>query len=416
MSSIESTTFSYDPFAVPVMTDPLPFYEVLRRDHPVFYLDKYDGYFFSRFDDILELLSLSDNALMESEGSLPTPIALRTRNHGAPPDAPDDPFPIAQRLGMPTYGEVRRAHIKPLMPRGAAALSASVAELANSRLDELIPRKRFNLTREYGGFVSSTVIMRLMGMPDEMAERSLEIINSGTRTDPELGGFDSGAVARGAIEMYLPYVQARFDAGADGSVPMVDGLIHYRYKGRSLTPPQVAQQLVCAFIGGIETVPKIVAHGLMELAARPDQLAAVRADVEKNVPTAAEEMIRYCAPAQWFMRTVHKRVTVAGHILEPGQRAFYLVASASRDEREFDNPNEFRWNRQITRTLAFGFGPHFCIGAHLARMEIKVMVETFLKRVQEFTFDMQAAQRPLSSFQWGWNVLPVLIEAAAQRH
>jgi cytochrome P450 len=410
MSNAAEMLDAYDPFAVPVMTDPLPFYEVLRREQPAFYLPKYNGYFFSRFEDIRELLSYADNTFLQSEGSLPTPAALRQINHAAPALPADQPFPLSQRLGMPVHGEVRQAHLSPLMPRKAAALNAWVVELANARLDVLLPTRRFNLTREYGGIISATVMMHLMGMPAEFAERSLDIVNSGTRTDAQQGGFDSAAVARQAIQSYLPYVRARFDAGADGSVPMVDGLIHYRYKGLPLTVAEVAQQLVCAFIGGIETVPKIVAHGLMELAARPDQLAAVRADLDANAPKAAEEMIRFCAPAQWFMRTVHKRVSIAGQRLEPGQRAFYLVASALRDESEFDHPNEFRWNRNIVRTLAFGHGMHFCIGVHLARMEIKAMVQTFLRRVQKFSFDMQAAERPLSSFQWGWNTLPVVIE------
>jgi cytochrome P450 len=304
---------------------------------------------------------------------------------------------------------VRRAHVRPMMPRDVKHLAGRIRDMANARLDVLLPQGRFNLTRDYGGFVSSGTIMHLLGMPEELAERSLDIINSGTRTDPELGGFDSGAVAREAIAFYLPYVEARFAAGADGSVPMVDGLIQWRHEGRQLTPAQVAQQLVCAFIGGIETVPKIAAHGLMELNNHPDQMAAVRADLEANVPNAAEEMIRYCAPAQWFMRTCYKPVTVAGQALRPGQRAFFLVGSALRDEREFENPDEFHWDRHIPRTLAFGQGVHFCIGTHLARLEIRILVDAFLRRVPKFSFDMAEAVRPPSSFQWGWNKLPVVI-------
>ncbi len=404
--------FEYDPFSPPVMSNPLPFYEILRRDHPVYYNEKYDGFFFSRFDDIVELLSIADNGLMELEGSLPTPATLRVRNSAAPAIPPDDPFPLAQRLGMPTYGEVRRAHVKPIMPRDVKKLGDFIRNRANDRLDELLPKRRFNLTRDYGGFMSSGVIMHLMGMPLELAEQSLDIINSGTRTDPETGGFDSGAVAKQAIEYYQPYVQARFDAGADGSVPMVDGMINYRYNGRDLTPTQVAQQLVCAFIGGIETVPKIVAHGLLELSKRPGQLEAVRADLDANIPSATEEMIRYCAPAQWFMRTAQKPVTIAGQPIAPGQRVFALVASALRDEREFENPNEFHWDRKIHRTLAFGQGVHFCIGAHLARLEIRILVDVFLRRAQSFSFDMDNAIRPMSSFQWGWNSLPIVIGEA----
>jgi cytochrome P450 len=391
------------------MSDPLPFYKVLRREHPVFYSPRYDGYFFSRFADAHEMLSFVDNSFMQSEGSLPKPAVIRQKNVGAPALPPDGPLPLAQRLGMPVYGDIRRAHVRPLMPHAVAALTEFVRRLANARLDVLLPTRRFNLTREYGGIVSSSVIMHLMGMPLELAGKALDIVNSGTRTDPEVGGFDSSAVAQEAIQFYLPYVEKRLAAGADGSVPLIDGLFKYRYQGRQLTVPEVAQNCVCAFIGGIETVPKIVAHGLMELWRHPDQLTAVRADLSANVPKVAEEMIRYCAPAQWFMRTVHKRVTVAGQTLEPGQRAFFLVASALRDENEFENPDAFIWNRVIPRTLAFGHGVHFCIGAHLARMEVRVMVEAFLRRVPEFSFDLAAAVRHPSSFQWGWGTLPVVI-------
>jgi len=193
---------------------------------------------------------------------------------------------------------------------------------------------------------------------------------------------------------------------------MVDGLINWRFEGRALSPIEVAQNLVCAFIGGTETVPKIAAHGLMELAARPEQLRAVRESLEANVPKVVEEMIRFCAPAQWFMRTAHKDITIAGQAIRPGQRVFFMTASALRDEREFRNPDEFQWDREIPRVLSFGHGMHFCIGVHVARMELQVLVETFLRRVPDFNIEMfrmdQAVRHP-SSFQWGWNSLPVKI-------
>jgi cytochrome P450 len=163
-------------------------------------------------------------------------------------------------------------------------------------------------------------------------------------------------------------------------------------------------------VGGTETVPKITAHGLMELAARPDQLAAVRADLETNVPIVVEEMIRYCAPAQWFMRTAHKDVEVAGQQIKAGQRVIVLFGSAARDPEEFERPDEFLWNRPIQRVLSFGFGQHHCIGLHLARLEIRTLVRQFLERVPEFHFDMDKSVRLPSSFQWGWNSLSVVID------
>jgi cytochrome P450 len=170
---------------------------------------------------------------------------------------------------------------------------------------------------------------------------------------------------------------------------------------------EAAVQMLGVFIGGTETVPKIVAHGLWELSRRPDQVAAVREDLAANVPVAREEMIRYCAPAQWFARTVRAPFTIHDTTIKPGQRIITLLGSAARDEREYPDPDEFVWNRKIERLLAFGRGQHFCLGVHLARLEIAIMVTEWLKRVPEFHVDEDATWRPPSSFQWGWNNIPV---------
>jgi cytochrome P450 len=169
-------------------------------------------------------------------------------------------------------------------------------------------------------------------------------------------------------------------------------------------------QMLGVFIGGTETVPKIVAHGLWELCTRPEQLAEVRADMAANVPVAREEMIRFCAPAQWFARTVRRPFTLHDNMIAPGQRIISLLASANRDEREYAEPDQFIWNRPIPRLLAFGRGQHFCLGAHLARLEIAIMVTEWLKRVPDFRVDTDAASRPPSSFQWGWSSLPVEVQ------
>ncbi|HUL98231.1 MAG TPA: cytochrome P450, partial [Mycobacterium sp.] len=122
---------------------------------------------------------------------------------------------------------------------------------------------------------------------------------------------------------------------------------------------------------------------------------------------ARDEIIRYCAPAQWFARTVRKPFTIHDATINPGQRIITLIASANRDEREYDQPDEFIWDRRIERSLTFGRGQHFCLGFHLARLEIAIMVAEWLKRVPEYRIVSEAASRPPSSFQWGWNSIPV---------
>jgi cytochrome P450 len=93
--------------------------------------------------------------------------------------------------------------------------------------------------------------------------------------------------------------------------------------------------------------------------------------------------------------------------IEPGQRIITLLASANRDEREYPQPDEFIWNRPIARSLAFGRGQHFCLGYHLARLEVSILVTEWLRRVPDYRIIDEAALRPPSSFQWGWSRLPV---------
>jgi cytochrome P450 len=120
-------------------------------------------------------------------------------------------------------------------------------------------------------------------------------------------------------------------------------------------------------------------------------------------------MLRFCAPAQWFTRTVKKPLTIAGAELGVGQRIFPLLMSANRDEREFDEPDTFRWDRTIDRHLAFGQGQGFCIGNHVARLEGRILLEELLARVPEYEIDIDRAERPPSSFQWGWRTVPMVV-------
>jgi len=209
----------------------------------------------------------------------------------------------------------------------------------------------------------------------------------------------------------VPAVQARRNAGADGSNGLIDGLINYRGQpgDRPLSDPEIADQLVCAMVGGMESVPKVIGRGIMELWRRPEQLRAVRTDLEKNVSIAADEMVRYCAPAQYTFRTAHKDLTLAGQNVKAGQRVACLLYGASRDEREFESPDEFIWNRKIPRTLSFGLGQHHCIGKHLALLEVRTLVFEFLSRVQSFDFCLDDAGLNQGYFQKGWVSMPVII-------
>ena len=399
--------FSYDPFDPVVMADPRPYYRVLRDDYPVYYIDKWDTFALSRFADIWQVLESNDGTFVASEGTLPAATVLAVHNDGPVADPPLHPMPFHANFDTPIYDDVRRCTSAPFRPRAVGKLEERIRELANERLDELLPRGKFDLTQEYGGIVAASVVCELLGLPVGLAPDVLATVNAGSLAQPG-SGVEVANARPGYLEYLVPVVRRRRAEAADGTSPIVDSLIGYRQPdGSELSDTEAAVQMLGVFIGGTETVPKIVAHGLWELTRRPKQLAAVRADLDANVPVARDEMIRYCAPAQWFARTVRKPYAIHGTTINPGQRIITLLASANRDEREYPDPDEFIWDRPIDRSLAFGRGQHFCLGFHLARLEIAVLVQEWLKRVATYHVDAEAASRPPSSFQWGWNNIPV---------
>ncbi|MDT5220598.1 MAG: hypothetical protein QOF15_2703 [Mycobacterium sp.] len=398
--------FAYDPFDAAVMADPLPYYRILRDQYPVYYMPQWDTYAFSRFEDIWRVLEVNDGTFVASEGTLPPTSVLAKHNSGPIDDPPLHPLPFHAVFDADLYGAIRRAHSQPLRPKSVTSLEKRIRALANERLDLLLPRGLFDLTQDYGGIVAASMVCDLLGISTDLAPQVLAAVNAGSLAAPG-EGVDTAGARPNYLEFLVPVVERRRDEKT-GELPVVDGLLAYHLPdGSALNDVEVATQMLCIFIGGTETVPKIVAHGLWELGQRPEQMAAVRADPAATVPIAREEMLRYCAPAQWFARTARKPFTIHGVTIEPGQRIITLLASANRDEREYPDPDEFIWDRPIKRSLVFGRGQHFCIGYHLARLEVAVLVQEWLRRVPDFAIRGEDATRLPSSFQWGWNNIPV---------
>jgi cytochrome P450 len=399
--------FSYDPFDPLVMADPLSHYRTLRDEHPLYYLPQWDTYALSRFSDIWEVLAVNDGTFVASEGTLPAGAVLAQHNHGAVPDPAVHPMPFHANFDAPIYDDVRRCTSSQFRPKSANKLAERIRRLANERLDDLLPRGTFDLTQDYGGIVAASIVCELVGLPVELASDVLATVNAGSLAQPG-SGVNTANARPGYLEYLVPIIERQRADGSLDPQPIADSLIGYRLPdGSSFSDVEAATQMLGVFIGGTETVPKIIAHGLWELGRRPDQMTAVRMDLDATVSVAREEMIRYCAPAQWFARTVRKPFTIHDTTIKPGQRIITLLASASRDEREYADPDEFIWNRRIERLLAFGRGQHFCLGVHVARLEITILVQEWLKRVPDYRITGEGASRPPSSFQWGWNNIPV---------
>jgi cytochrome P450 len=415
MTGSAAKAFEFDPFSIEVMADPDHYYRLLRDQYPAYYSNQYDTYFFSRFSDVWEVLRVGNNTFVATEGNLPTPEYLRThRNSGAPPFASINPMGPGPSLPSPHYEGMRQAHIAPLQPRSVAALGEVVREHAQQQLQQLLPRRKFDLSLDYAAIVASRMVCHLFRLPLSLADTVLRQVTAIGKSDPSKEGRKSIDLSAFFTQMkphIVPLIQGRRAAGADGSHSLVDGLINYRTTPdqRALSDEEIADQLVCAMVGGMEAVPKVTARGIMELWRRPDQLDALRSDLQQNLPIAIQEIVRYCAPAQYTFRTAHRDVTVAGQQIKAGQRVAAMLYSAARDEREFDHPDDFIWNRSIPRVISFGLGQHHCIGKHLALLEIRTLIHEFISQIDSVEFLLEEAGRNAGYFQRGWISLPVVV-------
>jgi cytochrome P450 len=388
------------------MQDPMHFYGVLRDRFPMYRLDAYDGWAVSRFQDVWDVLT-DNRHFTTAEGTLLTPDEARSHHRGSVPAPQYEPLGVLANTESPVHNQLRRAIDAPLRRRAVQELESFVRRVTRDRLDELVPTGRFDATKQYAGVVAAATMMHLLGISDSDPAMVLDSVNSAARgrAYPERQA-KSTKLYR---DLVLQKIGERRRAGADGSLPLVDGLIHYRLHGRPLTDQEMSESVLSIIMfGGAETLPKVLGHGLIELWRHPDQRAEIAAN-PANCTTAFEEILRYCAPIQWFNRTVSRTVVVGGQELQVGERVFLLLAAANRDEREFDQPEEFRWDRKMRRHLAFGAGLVVCIGNHLARLEGRILLEELLARIPKYDIDLEGAQRPPSSHQWAWTTVPVVV-------
>ena len=227
MTSVAAPEFSYDPFDPAVMADPLPYYRVLRDQHPMYYVPQWDLYALSRFDDIWDVLAVSDGTFVASEGTLPAANVLAHHNGGPVPDPPLHPLPFHAVFDKPIYDDIRRLQSPAFRPRSVVDWQGRVRELANQRLDELLPQGQFDLTCDYGGVVVAQVVCELLGIPVECAAEVLAAVNAGSLAQAG-SGVDTAAARPNYLQYLIPAVQRRRAEQGPGELPIVDGMLAYR--------------------------------------------------------------------------------------------------------------------------------------------------------------------------------------------
>ncbi|HEV8296706.1 MAG TPA: cytochrome P450 [Acidimicrobiales bacterium] len=402
----------YDPFSVEAMADPFPRYRELRAAGAVHRLEQYDAWALPRFAEVWEVAQDREHFSIV-EGPVFTHERLTQHNDGPPVAAATEPLPSFASLDPPLHTALRQRMFASFTPRSCRDLAGEVESMVQTQLDALDGRDRFDVIADFAGPVAVASTLRFLGLPLDDAPTLGAWVNASTRREPGTPGRSADAQhAATALHAYLTdvvtarrSVRARAAAADDVAERLLDLALP---DGRHLTDAEIAVQLSTLLVGGGETLPKIVAGGLVQLATHPDQ----RADLHANptlLPNAFEEMLRLEGVLQFVGRTLTCDTAIGGQPMRAGQRVLLLLQSANRDEREFDDPDRFSIHRKIERQVGFGHGVHFCIGAHPARLTGIALLRALLARYPGVEPQTAEGSRPPSEFQLGWTRLPVTV-------
>ena len=296
-------------------------------------------------------------------------------------------LPIAgQLLNMmddPRHGEVRRLVSSGLTPRMIRRVEDDLRDRARRLLDDVGPAEPFDFVTEIAAEVPMQMICILLGVPESERHWLFEAIEPSF----DFGGSRKAAITRLSVEeagsRMFTYGQELIAAKrADPTDDMLSVVVNS--DDPALTDLEGSLFFNLLFSAGAETTRNAIAGGLLALVERPDAYRALRAD-PALLPAAIEEMVRWTSPSPSKRRTVTQPVTLGGHALEPGQKVLVWEGSANRDETVFADADRFDITRKPNPHLGFGQGVHYCLGANLARLELRVIFEELLGRYSSVT-------------------------------
>ena len=377
-------------------------------DHPPFYaepefiFDTGPGYYaLVRHADVVEA---SRNPEVFSSAKGATSIA----------DLPvefNEYFGSMINMDDPRHARLRRIVSRAFTPRRIERFGDDVAGIAAGIVDDLLATGPCDFVEHVAARLPLTIVCQLMGIPDDsyrMVLRNTNIILSGF--DPDLISEDMDEavgqiLAAGAElgDLVTTLGQQRAEEPADD---LVSALVTANIDGEQLTTAELASFFILLVVAGNETTRNALSHSLPLLTEFPEQRELLLADLEGRLDGAVEEVVRCATPVIFMRRTVTRDYHMNGHDYHEGDKAVLFYWSANRDESVFPDPGRFDITRSPNPHVGFGApGPHFCLGTHLARREIAVLLRELLTRVP----DIRAAGPPdrlLSSFINGIKHLP----------
>ncbi len=360
-------------------------YAWMRRHAPV-YLDESSGYWGIATHDAVRAVE-GDPVVFSSAG-------------GTQPES--GPLPWMIDMDAPAHRKRRRLVSGAFTPARVRATASSIRMTCDDLIDAFAERGECDLRHDLAAPLPLIVICDMLGVPPE--DRDAMLRWSDAMLGTLNGGADAMEAAATSFGEYAEYAQTMIaDRRANPTDDLVSVLVHGEVEGDRLRDDEVMFEALLLLIGGDETTRNVTCGGVEALLAHPDQWQRL-ADDPELLGSAVEETLRWVSPIKTMKRTVTRDVELGGRELEEGDRALLLYESANFDEAHFDEPDRFDVTRSPNDHIAFGFGAHFCLGAHLARLELQTVFERILARLPDLEL---ASDGPPPRSMTGISEMPV---------
>jgi cytochrome P450 len=318
----------------------------------------------------------------------------------------------------PRHARLRRIVGNSFTPRRLAQVVDSVDSICAELIDGICEKGEIDLVDELSAPFPLLVICDMMGIPRSEFQTVLratnQILGAG---DPEMSG-DMGNLFQAGIDLVALMTELAEKRRKDPTDDLTSALVHADVDGESLTNEELGPFFILLAVAGNDTTRTATTLGMHILGENPAQRADWQANLDEVTPTAVEEIVRYASPVTFMRRTVTEKTTVSDHEFEAGDKVVLFYGAANRDPRVFDDPETFDVRREPNPHVGFGGpGPHFCLGAHLARRELAIVFRQLFTRLPDIEPSgppdyLQAMTVPLVG---GVKHLPVTFTPTAPR-
>jgi cytochrome P450 len=385
----------YTPYANATRVDQWHLYKRMRDEAPAYYIEEYNAWALSRFDDVWQA-SMDKQSFTAARGT--SLDALFSPNTGQPS--------IFLFKDPPEHAASRNLIARPYRRYSVENLEPKIRNLTRQLL---LPGFRSGTLDVYAlaSRVALLTIADLIGLEPEAATHIRTLIDKFYQREPGIKGTTpAGYRAFDEVRAFILELIAAARGKALDRSTHIGTWLDIDATGKPMTDDELFFSIFAMIVTGSDTVPLTTAAAVYYLFQNPQQLAAALAD-RSLIPQAFEEAARFDQPTNILGRVVRQDVVLQGKTLRAGQVVLFLFASAGRDEREFDDADQFVIDRRPRRSLSFGTGIHFCLGQHLARLEGRIVLEELLAAVPDFHVEEKAVTRVQGEFLQGFNRVPL---------